>query len=104
MGINSFKAEQRSLDATDGEGRTVSLDILTSGNAAIESESGVKQNQGGEGVETAPAAGAMTIDAKSAVLMDAASGQGAFCTERKRATAAGFGDKGDDDAACARGC
>ncbi|PWM69247.1 MAG: D-alanyl-D-alanine carboxypeptidase [Eubacteriales Family XIII. Incertae Sedis bacterium] len=78
MGINSFKAEQRSLDATDGEGRTVSLDILTSGNAAIESESGVKQNQGGEGVETAPAAGAMTIDAKSAVLMDAASGKVLF--------------------------
>ena len=38
MGINSYKADRRTLDVQDGESRDVSLDILVSGNSVKSTE------------------------------------------------------------------
>ncbi len=77
MGINSYKAEKRMVDAADGESKSVSLDVLASGNTV---KSGEDENaeDSGRNDATVPAANQMTVDAKSAVLIDAESGKVLF--------------------------
>ena len=70
MGINSYKADRRTLDVQDGESRDVSLDILVSGNSKVGTEETAVQSEN-EGTQ-------MAIDAKSAVLIDADSGKVIF--------------------------